>query len=90
MTAWEDAYPWKRIPWDGNPDLGFECWRKEVKSGHVSVGIGDFLHVVYSYGPNSDNSISSTRWNYDKPPISEEKMMKWVDKCGGKCKSGLR
>jgi hypothetical protein len=70
---------WTRIPWDGNPALKLECWRKSFRHGHVSVGIGKFLNIVYSYGPDHDDSMCGTRWNYDKPPISEEKAMKMVD-----------
>lgn len=77
---------WERVPWDGNPELGYECWRKRFGRGHVSVGIGEFTLVCYSYGPNSDDSISSTRWHYDTY-ISEQDMMDWVDKNGGKCKN---
>lgn len=61
---------WVRIPWDGNPDLGFECWHKTFDRGHVSLGIGAFLSVVFSFGNNSDSSCSSTRWDYDHQPIS--------------------
>lgn len=75
---------WTRIPWDGNPSLGYECWRKSFGRGHVSVGIGEFLTVCFSYGVNSDDSCSSTRWDYDRPPISEEDMMRMVDAAGGK------
>ena len=70
---------WTRIPWDGNPDLNLECWRKAFGHGHVSVGIGDFLLVVFSFGADSDWSHSSTRWNYDNPPIPEEAMMLGLD-----------
>lgn len=66
---------WTKIPWDGNHELNLECWRKSFGSGHVSVGIGDFKLICYSYGPNSDDSMSSTRGN-----MSEEEAMNLVDK----------
>ena len=75
---------WERVPWDGNPDMHLECWRKKFGRGHVSVGIGEFLLVCFSYGQNSDDSHSGTRWDYDRPPISEEDMMKRVDRARGK------
>lgn len=74
---------WTRIPWDGNPDLNLECWRKSFRNGDVSVGIGEFLNVVYSYGANSVESCCGTRWNYNNPPISEEEAMKKIDKNNG-------
>ena len=80
MTTKRVKYPtWTKSPWDGNPDLGYECWRKSFRRGHVSVGVGDFQLVVYSYGPNSDESLSSTRWR-PAGPVSEEQAMEWVDK----------
>jgi hypothetical protein len=74
-------YPeWTRIPWDGNPDLKQECWRKSFGRGHVSVGIGgEFRLVSFSFGANHDSSHSGTRWNYDNPSITEEDMMKGLD-----------
>ena len=75
---------WTRVPWDGNPALGYECWRKSFGRGDVSVGIGDFLHVIFDYGPNSDYSIGSTRWDCDRKPISERDMMRMIDKANGK------
>ena len=75
---------WTRIPWDGNPSLKLECWRKSFGRGHVSVGIGEFLHVVFSYGANSDSSFSGTRWDYDRQPISEADMMRRVERTSGK------
>jgi hypothetical protein len=77
---------WELIDWDGNPELALKCWRKKFGRGHVSVGIGDDLSVTYSYGANSDDSISSTRWHYGRT-ISEQDMMRWVDSNNGKCKS---
>lgn len=75
---------WKIVEWDGNPELGYRCWRKKFGRGHVSVGIGSFLSIVYSYGPNDDESCSGTRWNYDLPPITEDEAMEEVDACRGK------
>ncbi len=74
---------WTLIEWDGNPDLKHKCWRKSFKNGHVSVGVGDFFHIVYSYGANSDNSLSSTRWRQFNQHISEIDAMEWVDKNKG-------
>ena len=78
---------WTKIPWDGNPELGLECWRKSFGRGHVSIGIGDFHLICYSYGPNSDDSISSTR-NRTTGIISEAAAMRFVDYNGGKPKRG--
>jgi hypothetical protein len=75
---------WTLIDWDGNRDLGYKCWRKSFGGGHVSVGVGDFLSVVFSYGANSDSSYSSTRWDYDRPAISEADAMKMVDAGNGR------
>lgn len=74
---------WTLINWDGNPALKLKCWRKSFGHGHVSVGVGEFQNVVYSFGPDSDRSFSSTRWDYDRPVISEEDMMEQVDRCRG-------
>jgi hypothetical protein len=57
---------WELTTWDGNKSLNFSCWRKKFGRGHVSVGIGDFYSVTYSFGPNSDFSCSSTRWRKDR------------------------
>ena len=74
---------WQLIEWDGNPELKLQCWRKKFGRGHVSVGVGDFHNVTYSYGANSDDSISCTRWRVDRI-ISEKEMMDYVDSIGGK------
>lgn len=74
-----EANEWKLIPWDGNPALKLKCWRKTFGRGHVSVGVGSFLSIVFSFGANSGNSFSSTRWNYDNAPISEIDAMKLID-----------
>lgn len=75
---------WELVEWDGNPSLNYKCWRKKFGSGHVSVGAGDFLSVVFSYGASSADSYSSTRWDYDRPAITEEEAMKMVDAGKGK------
>ena len=75
---------WTLIDWDGNPELGFKCWRKSFGHGHVSIGVGEFDLVIYSYGPNSEDSISSTRWNYGMPMLTPEQVMAAVDRNGGK------
>ena len=77
------AEEWVRIPWDGNPELKLECWRQKFGAGHVSVGIGGFLNIVYSYGSNHGDSMSATRWR-ESGPISEEDAMRLVDKAKGK------
>lgn len=59
-------------------------WVKSFGGGQVSVGIGDNLTVTFSYGANSDFSMSSTRWRKDRI-ISEKDMMDFVDFCGGRC-----
>jgi len=77
-------YPtWTKIDWDGNPELGYKCWRKSFGRGHVSVGCGDFNLVVFSYGANSDDSYGGTRWRKEGI-ISEEDAMERVDKNNGK------
>lgn len=77
---------WTLIPWDGNPDLSYKCWRKTFNTprqrGHVSVGVGEFDSIVYSYGANSSNSISSTRWR-ETGNITEEQAMQIVDRNKG-------
>lgn len=75
---------WTEIEWDGNPDLKYRCWRKSFGRGHVSVGIGEFNGIVFSYGANSDDSMSSTRWRSDRV-ISEQEAMDNVDKNKGLC-----
>lgn len=73
---------WTLIDWDGNPELKLKCWRKSFDGGHVSVGVGDFLAVVFSFGANSERSYSSTRWDYDRPVISEADAMQTIDTYG--------
>jgi len=75
---------WKKIKWDGCENDNRHCWRKEFGRGHVSIGCGSFLTVVFSYGANSGMSFSSTRWDYDRPTISERDMMDIIDKNKGK------
>lgn len=73
---------WTLIPWDGNLALGYMCYRKSFGRGYVSVGVGDFKNITYSHGPDSDESLSSTRWRAEKD-ISEEAAMAHVDKNKG-------
>lgn len=80
-------YPkWTLIDWDGNREMKLKCWRKSFGRGHVSVGVGEFDAIVYSYGPNSDNSLSGTRsrWQYGRPDLTEEQAMAIVDRNNGK------
>ena len=73
---------WTLIEWDGNISLGYKCYRKSFRNGHVSVGVGAFTLIVYSYGPNSENSLSSTRWR-ETGNINELEAMKMVDENNG-------
>ncbi len=79
-------YPeWTLIDWDGNRELNLKCYRKSFGKGvYVSVGVGDFHNIVYSYGANSQSSMTSTRWRASGV-ISEIDAMKMVDKNKGKC-----
>ncbi len=74
---------WTLIQWDGNPELNYMCWRKSFRKGHVSIGVGSFFDIVYSFGANSDESRTSTRWRKDDEHISEVDAMIWVDKLNG-------
>ena len=78
---------WTLIQWDGNPSLNFQCWRKSFGKGHVSVGVGDFTTVVYSYGPDSDDSYSSTRERVGSTTIPDTQAMRLID--ANKGKSGV-
>jgi hypothetical protein len=82
MTAFIET--WTKVPWDGNPALGYECWRKPFDRGHVSVGVGSFDLIVYSYGASSEDSMSSTRWRGNGVFMSEQEAMDMVDRNGGK------
>lgn len=73
---------WTLIDWDGNIELGFKCYRKSFRNGHVSVGVGDFDHIGYSYGANSENSMSGTRKRQDRT-ITEIEAMQIVDRNKG-------
>lgn len=73
---------WTLIDWDGNRELGYKCYRKSFGRGHVSVGVGEFTLIAYNHGPNSQNSISSTRWR-ENGNISEIEAMRIVDKNNG-------
>jgi hypothetical protein len=70
---------WGLIDWDGNPPLGLKCWRKKFGKGHVSVGVGDFALVSFSYGANSDDSYSG-----DRGVMTEIEAMLAVDSGEGK------
>lgn len=49
------------------------------------MGVGDdFMTIVYSYGANSDDSCSSTRWRPDGKHLTEEQAMALVDRQQGK------
>ncbi len=74
---------WSKIKWNGNPASKFMCWRKKFGRGHVSVGIGDFLTIVFSHGHDSEDSLSSTRWNYDNTPKTEQEAMEMIDRNHG-------
>lgn len=77
---------WALVDWDGNPSLRLKCWRKQFGRGHVSVGAGDFTLICFSYGANSDASISSTRRRSTGVLWTTKEAMAWVDKNGGKCR----
>jgi hypothetical protein len=78
-------YEWTKIPWDGNTSLGLYCWRLSWGlRGNVSVGIGPFLNIAFSYGPDNDNSCGGTRWNYGAPVITEEQAMTTINGTSGK------
>jgi len=74
---------WTLIDWDGNPELGLKCWRKSFRRGHVSIGAGVFRSIVYSYGANSEDSLSGTRARLDKPEQTEDEAKAMVDRNGG-------
>lgn len=74
---------WTRIAWDGNPSLKLECWRKSFGRGHVSIGIGEFKTIVYSYGANSDESLSGSRSRTGRHDQTEEAAMEMVDRNRG-------
>ena len=73
---------WTLIDWDGNRALKLKCWRKSFGRGHVSVGVGDFDLIVYSYGADSDDSLSSTR-RRGKRTLTESEAMAIVDRNKG-------
>jgi hypothetical protein len=70
---------WNLIKWDGNLELGYKCYRRVFKGGHVSVGVGEFTTIVHSFGANSHRSYSSTRWR-ESGTLSEVEAMDLVDK----------
>jgi len=74
---------WKLIDWDGNPELLFKCYRKKFGRGHVSIGVGEFTSIVYSYGANSNGSLSGTRVR-ENGDMTVEQAMEIVDRNNGK------
>ncbi len=75
---------WTLIPWDGNTELGYQCYRKSFHNGHVSVGIGEFNLICYSYGPNSTYSLSGTRVRVGGVDLTPEQAMEIVDRNNGR------
>lgn len=78
---------WTLIDWDGNTTLGHKCYRKTFGRGHVSVGVGDFYFITYSYGHNSEDSLTSTR-KRSGYTMTEQEAMDMVDRCKGKYING--
>ena len=74
---------WELIDWDGNHSLNFKCYRKKFGRGKVSIGVGDFCFICYSYGPNSEDSMSGTR-RRKEGDITVEQAMEIVDRNNGK------
>ena len=74
---------WTLIDWDGNKSLNYKCYRKSFGRGYVSVGVGEFNSIIYSYGASSEDSMSSTRWR-KTGTITEEQAMSEVDANNGK------
>lgn len=74
---------WTLIDWDGNRELGYKCYRKSFGRGHVSIGVGEFNLIVYSYGANSDRSLSSTRVRVGGVDLTPEQAMEIVDRNDG-------
>lgn len=71
---------WELIDWDGNRALGYKCYRKTFADGHISVGVGDFTNITYSFGPNSDRSGSSTRKRVREGYVlTEQEAMQLID-----------
>lgn len=83
ITMNERYRDWTLITWDGNPDLNLKCWRKSFRRGHVSIGCGEFLTIIYSFGANSDDSGSSTRWRKEGT-LSEDAAKALVDAADGR------
>lgn len=74
---------WELIEWDGNPELKLQCYRKKFGRGKVSIGVGEFKSIIYSYGANSEDSLSGTRWRAEGE-ITVERAMDIVDRNKGK------
>lgn len=77
---------WTLVDWDGNPEQNYQCLRKSFRRGHVSIGIGEFKSIVYSYGPNHEDSMSSTRSRISQnmPDLTMDQAMNLVDSNNGK------
>lgn len=77
---------WTLVDWDGNPEQNYQCLRKSFRGGHVSIGIGEFKSIVYSYGPNHKDSMSSTRSRISQnmPDLTMDQAMNLVDSNNGK------
>jgi hypothetical protein len=74
---------WELMEWDGNHELKLQCYRKKFGRGNVSIGVGEFKTIVYSYGANSEDSLSGTRWRAEGD-ITVEQAMDIVDRNNGK------
>ena len=70
---------WTLIDWDGNHALGYKCWRKSFRHGHISVGVGEFISIVHSFGANSDDSFSGMRQTQSGEVLTEEDAMSLID-----------
>ena len=81
---------WTLMDWDGNLELGLKCWRKRFGRGKISVGCGNFTTIVFSFGANSNDSFSGTRWRPDNKTLTEIQAMRLVDACKGNSDSFLK
>jgi len=57
---------WVRVPWGGNPALGFECYRRSFPGGAVSVGIGPFKLIVFHRHGSSTREREDREWTEDE------------------------
>ena len=78
MSLTKPKNEWELIDWDGNPALGLKCYRKKFGRGHVSVGVGEYTTITYSFGRDSDHSFSDTR-RRPKSAITEQQAMELVE-----------